>query len=278
MTTTPVISEYAAAGLVVRLRIEDEQLPSWQGAASRSGTLGVRVLETFKGAVAANGVVQLPVVEHGGGGLVFDSYGIWAQVPTVPGTELVAFCDGTDPDLASQVSDEHCSYLVPAEVVLADLRLLQRLRPLTADQWLVEADRVRADAGALFARCVWVQVREAVVTDADRFNLLMRIAENGETATEAQDAYLLAAYEDATVTGDLPTPSRARLVRAMFRAAFDPGSSALHERLVETFIPNLLQAPAPIGVPEVFADQRELAERIRSEQLPGVLRDWIGGA
>ncbi|WP_328331070.1 hypothetical protein OHA70_10440 [Kribbella sp. NBC_00382] len=278
MTTTPVISEYAAAGLVVHLRIEDEQLPAWQGAVSRTGTLGVRVLETFKGAVAASGVVELPIVEHGGGGLVFDSYGIWAPVPTAPGTELVAFCDGMSPDLASQVSDEHCSSLVVAEVVLADLRLVAGRRPMTADQWLAEADRVRSEAGALFARFVWVQVRDAVVASADRFNLLMRIAEDGRSRTEAQDAYLLAAYEDATVTGELPTPSRARLVRAMFRAAFDPGSSALRERLLETFVPNLLQAPTRIGVPEVFADQAELELRVRDEQLPGVLRDWIGGA
>lgn len=276
--TTPVISEYAAAGLVVRLRIEDERLPAWQGAVSRTGTLGVRVLETFKGAVTASGVIEVPVVEHGGGGFVLDSYGIWAQVPTAPGTELVAFCDGTSPDLAAQVSDEHCSYLVVADVVLADLRLVARSRPLTVDQWLTEADRVRPDAGALFARFVWVQVRDAVVPSADRFNLLMRIAEDGRTRTEAQDAYLLAAYEDATVTGELPAPSRARLVRAMFRAAFDPGSSALRERLLETFVPNLLRAPSPIGVAEVFADQTELASRVRAEELPGVLRDWIGGA
>jgi hypothetical protein len=157
---------------------------------------------------------------------VLDSYGIWAHVPTAPGTELVALCDGTGTDLGEQLTDEHCEQLVEAATVLEDLHLALGLdvRGSTADQLIEEADRLRARGGALFARYIWVNVRDAVVESPDRFDALMRIAENPQTTTAAQETYLMAAYEDATFTESWSAELRARLARAMFRAALDPGN------------------------------------------------------
>ena len=288
MTTTPVASEVLEAGLIVHVRVTAENLSSWQpgdgGHQQRSGTLTVQVVEILKGRldVQPGASVELQVTERGsGGGLVLDFYGIWAHVTTTPGTELVGFCDGTGTDLAGQLTDEHCNELLTAATVLADLHLALGLdvRRLTADQLIAEAGRLRSVGGALFARYVWVNVRNAVVASADRFAALMRIAEDPTTTTAAQEAYLMAGYEDATVTGSWSAESRARLARAMFRAALDPATPELRDPVLGTFAPNLIGAAAPesLSASEVFGDRADLEERVRSAPETAHLRDWLRG-
>ena len=288
MTTAPVVSEVLQAGLIVHIRVTAENLSGWQpedgGRQRRSGTLAVQVTEILKGRldVGPGAGVEVPITEHrSGGGLVLDYYGIWAHVSTTPGTELVGFCDGASGDLAEQLTDEHCSQLVEAAAVLDDLHLALGLDVgrLTADQLIAEAGRLRSRGGALFARYVWVNIRNAVVTSADRFAALMRIAEDPTTTTAAQEAYLVAAYEDATVTGSWPAELRARLARAMFRAALDPATADLRDPMLGTFIPNLIAGGGsePLAAPEVFGDRAELAERVRSAPEAARLRDWLEG-
>jgi len=148
MTETPVVSEILQAGLIVHVRIAAEDLSSWEaedvGYQRRGGTLTVQVVDVLKGRldVASGATVDLEINERGSAsGLVFDFYGIWAHVPTVPGTELVAFCDGTGTDLAEQLTDEHCEQLVEAATVLEDLHLALGLdtQRLTADQLIEES-------------------------------------------------------------------------------------------------------------------------------------------
>jgi len=287
MTTTPVVSEVLQAGLIVHVRVDAEQLSGWQpedgGHRRRSGTLTVHVLEILKGRLDVDpGVrVELTITEHSSAsGLLLDFYGIWAHVSTAPGAELVGFCDGTSTDLSEQLTDEHCLQLAEATTVLDDLHLALRLdaRRLTAGQLLEEAGQLHARGDALFARYVWVMVRNAVVASPDRFDALMRIAEDPTTTTAAQEAYLVAAYEDATVSGTWPAELRARLARAMFRAALDPATAELRDPILGTLIPNLIAAPAPeaLSLQEVFGDRADLVERVRSA-APASLREWLGG-
>jgi len=276
MTETPVISEILDAGLIVHIRVVSEELGPWEpeegGMQQRSGRLAVEVVEILKGrlSVVAGDLVALNVVERGSaGGRIADYYGIWAHVSTTPGSELVAFCDSASDDLRVALTDEHCDELVPAELVLPDLRLAMTLdaENLTPDALLAEAARHRTEGGALFARYIWAKTRNAVVGSMDRFNALMQIAEDPRTRTEAQEAYLLAAYEDATFTEELAKAQRARLARSMFRTALEDDSAELREQLLDTFIPNLVEAEAPerLSASEVFTDETDLGERVRAD-------------
>jgi hypothetical protein len=288
MTETPVVSEVLQAGLIVHIRVVAEDLSSWEaedvGYQRRDGTLTVQVMDVLKGRldVASGATVDLPISERGSAsGPVLDFYGIWAHVPTALGTELVAFCDGTGTDLGEQLTDEHCEQLVEAATVLEDLHLALGLdvRGSTADQLIEEADRLRARGGALFARYIWVNVRDAVVESADRFDALMRIAENPQTTTAAQETYLMAAYEDATFTESWSAELRARLARAMFRAALDPATPELRDPVLGTLVPNLIEAAVPetLSAQEVFGGQAGLAEQVRSAPEATHLHMWLGG-
>jgi hypothetical protein len=276
MSETPVISEVLDAGLIVDIRVRSEELGPWQpedgGMVRRSGRLAVEVVEILKGplSVAPGDTVELDIVERGSAsGRVTDYYGIWADVSTAPGTELVAFCDGASDDLRVALTEEHCDELVPAETVLPDLHLALSLEAegLTPDALLAEAARHQTEGGPLFARYIWARTRDAVVGSADRFNALMQIAEDPRTRTEARETYLLSAYEDATFTEELPIAQRARLARSMFRTALDPDAGDLREELKDTFIPNLIEAeaPEPLSTSDVFGDQADLAERVLAD-------------
>lgn len=276
MTETPVISEVLAAGLIVHIRVMSEQLAPWEpedgGMVRRSGRLAVQVVEILKGrpSASAGDSVELDIVERGSAsGRVSDYYGIWAHVSTTPGTELVAFCDGASDDLREALTDEHCDELVPAASVLPDLHLALGLEAegRTPDALLAAAARHQTEGGAMFARYIWARTRNAVVGSADRFNALMQIAEDPRTRAEARETYLLSAYEDATFTDELPMAQRARLARSMFRTVLDPDAGDLREELVDTFIPNLVEAeaPEPLSTSDVFGDQADLAERVLAD-------------
>ena len=287
MTATPVISEVVAAALIIHLQVEEEHFGPWQpdpdsGLLRRHGTLRIRVVEVLKGRldVAAGESRELQVVERGtGSARVQDYYGLWAEVSTAPASELVGFCDGATTDLAGQLTEEHCDQLVPAATVLDDLHLALGLqaRHLTTAALLAEAGRLRAEGGPLFARWIWVTLRDALVASPERFGELMRIAEDPATRTDAQDAYLRAAYEDATVTMEHSREQRARLARAMLRAALDPANEPLRDPLVGTFIPNLVGAevPEPLAAAEVFGDRAELERQVRTAELGGELAAWL---
>jgi hypothetical protein len=273
MSSVAVISEVLQSPLIVHIEVVSEDLGEWHwvdgGWPERDDAIGVRLLQVLRGSLdtAEGDVVALEVIKRGTyDGLVLDYYGIWTHVSTTPGTELVAFCDGASRDLRVALTDEHCDKLVPAETMLAELRLALSLeaKGLTPDALLLEAARNQTDVGELFARYIWARTRDAVVGSADRFKALMQIAEDPRTHTEARETYLLAAYEDATFTEELPSVQRARLARSMFRTALDPGSGALRQRLLDTFIPNLVEAeaPEPLSTSDVFGNQPDLAERV----------------
>lgn len=275
MTETPVTSEILRSGLIVHVAIDDAELGEWQpepgtGLRSRTGLLRLRVVEVLKGRLTAGPgeVVELTIEQRGTGtGRVTDYYGLWSHVDTTPGTELLAFCDNQE-DLTAALTEEHCEQLVDPAGVLADVRLALGVeaRQLPADGLLAEAARLQAEGGALFARYIWARVRNAVVGSAARFDALMRIAEDPLTRTAAQEAYLQAAYEDATFNESLTADQRARLARAMFRTALDPAQGELRDHLLTTYLPNLVQAPTPLSSAEVFDQQTELAERVRADE------------
>jgi hypothetical protein len=74
-----------------------------------------------------------------------------------------------------------------------------------------------------------------------------------------------------------PRAQRARLVRAMFRTALDPGGSTLYDQLMGTYIPNLVgtEVPDRLSPAEVFGDQGELEEQVRSAGLGGDVGQWL---
>lgn len=276
MTDWTVTSELLDAGLVVAVEVVDVRLGDTEDDGSRvvrRGTVTVRVVEVVKGRsltpVGETADVDIEVRTSSGTRVPGGWFGIWSAVPLEPGVVLVAFCDAGSADLAVALTDEHCTQLVPDGPRLDDVRLAQAVqrRSPTVDRLLDEAWRRRGEAGPVFARYVWIAVREAVVADAARFGRLMDVATDGGTRADAQEQYLVCAYEDATFSSAFPAERRAALARGMAAAALDPRLGELREHLLSTYLPNLVGAPAPepLTPAAVFADDEHLRDVLAAE-------------
>lgn len=280
MSATPVVSELRSTPVIVVVDVVGVDLTRERvvGPEQRSGTVEVEVVEVVRGAGATAGDrLHVPVVAG--------APGLWSEPLLRPGTRLVAFCDAAATG-AQLLAPEHCTRLTTAEAVLADVRLVDRLqrRHLTADQLLASAEQHRAAAGALFADHVWVATRAALRTSLDRFDRLMSVAEHPGTRVEAQEAYLLAAHEDITFTGEFSAAHRARLVRAMLRAALDPRLGDRRRTLLATYLPGLVAVPEPLTAADVLAADPELRDAVVAElddprdptTTSPALRAWLG--
>ena len=313
MTTYAVTSEVFTAATIVQVVVDDAALGDWvaepepvpvpvpvpgtgtgsrTGAEIRTGTVTVRLADVLKGRIAdpvgASVTVDV-VLRRTGGARLGDVVGLWSHVPTDPGARLVAYCDAGTRSLAVALTDAHCVRLTESGPVLADLRTavaLQRRSP-TADRLLTVAAEQRATGGAVLAQYVWVATREAVRASLDRFDRLMQVAEDPSTRVEAQEAYLVSAYEDVTFTDAYPPEHRSRLVRAMLRCALDPRLGALRAQLLGTYVPNLLASAAagPVTADDVFGGADTLRDQVRAElddpRAPAttspVLSAWLDG-
>ncbi|GAA1733614.1 hypothetical protein GCM10009809_31240 [Isoptericola hypogeus] len=288
---SPVTSVVLTAPVILVVDVAEVRVGSpapdpADGRPVRTGAVRVEVVEVLKGAVAAEpgARVDVPVVLRSAA----DPWGTAAA-----GERLVAFCDGVSRDPAELLAAEHCLALVPdaPAAVADDVRLALSLvaRHLLSDELLAEAGRVRADAGRDAAQVVYVLVREAVRTDPDRFDRLLAVAADPGTRVEAQEAYLVAAYEDATFTGAFSTRQRAALVRAMLSSALDPRLGDLRERLLGVYVPNLVRAPqpAPPAPGDVFGPEHaglraavaaELADPRDPATTSPELAAWLAGS
>jgi hypothetical protein len=247
LTPTPVPCEVLRAAVVVALDVVTVTLgepvqDQGVGPGLRSGSIELTVVEVVKGRVSASAGDHVTVAVA-----VRSNADLWGMARA--GDRYVAYCDGGSTDLAVLLTPDHCSELADDRdgSVLDDVRLVRALqrRHLTADRLLGEAELRRATAGPSFARYVWVAAREALRTRERTFERLMAVAEDPDTRVDAQEAYLLAAYEDLTFTGAFAVSARVRLVRAMVRSALDPRLGDLRSRLLGVYVPNLVRAPLP---------------------------------
>lgn len=283
MSTSPVVSEIFTTAVVVLVEVVSSDLaPATRrvGPAERSGTVQVEVVEVVIGTPGTEAGQRLRVPVTVGG-----VAGLWSAHWLTAGTRLVAFCDaGTTSETV--LAAEHCARLRPAGEVLDDVRLVARLRRRhpTADQLLAAAEQHRGDAGDVFARYVWVAAREALRTGGERFDRLMRVAEDPDTRAEAQEAYLVCAYEDITFTETFPAEHRARLARAMLRSSLDERLGARRHDLLAVYLPNLLSVPEPLTADAVLDPDPALRDRVRAEladprdpmTTSPALRAWLG--
>ncbi len=288
--SSPVVSEMLAAPVVAVIEVRSADLAAptrdGDGYLVQDGTLEIEVVEVVKGRLAARptDVLSLRVV--------VGAARFWTEADLRAGSRWVVFCDASTLDARALLTPGHCLRKAPAALVLDDVHLvreIQRRHP-TADRLLGAAERHRGVAGEVFARYVWVAVREAVRGSAERFDRLMAVAEDPGTLLAAQRAYLVSAYEDVTFTGEFPDAQRARLARAMAAGALDPRLGELRSAVLGTYLPNLVRSAAPraLSADEVFGagDAGPLRDALLAElddpRDPAtdspVLRAWLTAA
>jgi len=277
VSVSPVASEVLGAAVVVAFDVRAVE------ASGAGRAIDLEVLEVLKGRVASTPGDRVVVEVE-----VHSNADLWGTVTV--GDRYVAYCDASSTDLRVLLQPAHCAQLAidRAAGVLEDVRLVRSVqnRHLVADQLLGTAEARRATAGPVFARYLWVAAREALRTSSERFARLMAVAQDAATRVDAQEAYLVSAYEDLTFSEAFPEQDRVLLVRTMLASALDPRLGALRERLLGTYVPNLvrLPLPRPLTPGEVFSAEDDLRDALRAELADDrdpattspALADWLG--
>lgn len=270
---------------ILWVHIETAQPGAWEkaptGGVRRENQLTVRLQETLKGSTTEHpgDTVRTKILQYGTGTTrIAGVPGVWSNLSLDPGTEWVVFCHSQKTNLAELLSEPDCIRVLPKADALTDVRIA-----LSA-----EADKKKlTDVLALahpsakslrfvFAEYLWTRYSTtALASDAD-YERLITFLEDPNLSYITRSSLLN--YVDAgTSDGEIVSEARVgRLAIGMFRIMGLPGSTEMHDELIETSLPNLLGllgGGKKITAHTVFQGHEE--ERRKAEQ---VLQKYTGEA
>jgi hypothetical protein len=188
--------------------------------------------------------VQISITQSGYAGelMMQPLPGAWAGIEPQAGTALVVFANSDDLRAERILTEPACTRVVPAEPVLAGLRIAAKAEagdlPLDRALALAVPDIARLDP--TFADFLWGKYGEGAVASQSDFDLLADFAERKGFEVRTRQALLMGGYNLVKLYGDA-TPGRAqRLALAMCRVVLMPDAADLRENLIGTYLPNLL--------------------------------------
>lgn len=275
---------------IVSVRVEAVQSSPWTprddgGGEERTLSLTLRLEHVFKGQVdqRAGDVVRIDTRQRRLGFNWRPMPGVWSNVTPQPGTQLVGFSIALSHDARLLLTDPAAVELLPAESALADVALIARGAPQSLADTLAAARREAPLLGNLFADYLWATHREAAMQDFAVFDAILRAIEWPELNTVARLTLLMSIPD--TVLGAEPPATRHidRLAASMVRILQLPEAQALHDNILGTFLPNLVDASEPASrppasvlarYPDEFAALRRLAAAHAQDEPAAALVAW----
>lgn len=232
--------------------------PRAAGGEERTPTALVRLDEFIKGSFdqAPGQTVRVQARQVRLGEAWGPMPGIWSNVRLQRGTRLVAFSIAGSRDAAALLSDPAGVALLPAEAALPDVHLVARASQSGLTGLLAEARKEAGTLGNLFADYLWASYQAESLADFKRFAAILTAMEWPDLNTVARST-LLMAIPDAILSVEPPaTRYIDRLAVSMVRVLSIPAAQALHDNIVGTFLPNLVDAGNPRARPpaSVFVD------------------------
>jgi len=194
--------------------------------------------------------------------------GVWSGVPLEVGARLVAFSTLSSDDAAAALNDPACKSLYPAERALADVHVAaeSEANHLDLAGILARARPVSGQLGGLFADYLWARYEPVAMARIDQFELIAAFLEDPALNRLARDTLVMTL--STAVDGPEPPAVKhiSRLAIAMFHLLAMPEAKDLHDNLVGTHLPNLLDITNKDARPasQVFEDHP--GERARAFQ------------
>lgn len=240
---------------ILVLQVVEVDDPPWTpraaGGEQRAATIQVRLDEVIKGRIdqPPGDVVRVQARQVRLGEAWGPMPGVWSNVRLDRGARLVAFSVSGSRDAATLLSDPAAVALLPTEAALPDVHLVARASPLGLAGLLAEAQKVAPTLGHLFADDLWARYQAEALADFKSFAAVVAAMEWPDLHTVARST-LLMAIPDA-VLGVEPPVTRYidRLAVCMVRLLSMPAAKALHDNIVATFLPNLVDAGNPRSRP-----------------------------
>jgi hypothetical protein len=241
--------------------------PRPAGGEQRELVLKLRLEEIVKGRVAqiANSTVRLQVQQIKRGEGWTPMPGVWSNVAVDVGLRFVGFSVSGSRDAAVVLNDPAVVASLPAESALPEVHLAARNAQAHAAAFLADS-RPRAGAlGNLWADYLWARYGTEALDDVSIFTVIADALEWPELATVARSTLLMTIPDSVLAQEPPATKSIDRLAAAMVHILSLPSASALHENIVGTFLPNLVDAenPQSRSPASVFAHHPQELARLR---------------
>ena len=247
---------------ILVLQVVDVDDPPWTpraaGGEQRAPTVLVRLDEVIKGRIdqTPGQSVRVQARQVRLGEAWGPMPGVWSNVRLERGARLVGFSITGSRDAAAILSDPAAVALLPTEAALPDVHLAARASQMSLPGLLAAARKDAHAMGYLFADYLWAKYQAQSLADFSSFSVILAAMEWPELNTVARST-LLMAVPDAVLGVDPPvTRYIDRLAVCMVRVLSLPTAQALHDNIVGTFLPNLVDAGNPKSRPpaSVFVD------------------------
>ncbi len=225
--------------------------PRAEGGEERRLGLSLRLERVFKGQVDQHpgDVVRVEAMQRRLGFAWGRMPGVWSNVKVETGGRLVAFAVANSHDAAVLLSDPAALELLPADATLADLNLAARTAPQSLADALTAAHGQAPMLGHLFADYLWASHRAGAMKDFATFEAILTAMEWPELSTVARSTLLMSIPDDLLAVEPQATRHIDRLAASMVRILLLPQAKPLHDNILGTFLPNLVDAQEPTSRP-----------------------------
>lgn len=259
--------------------------PRTQGGEERLVNLIIRIREIVKGNVdqKVDESVKFTVSQVRLGMAWGRMPGAWSNIRLEPGLGLVAFSSSNQANAAQLLTPPAVITLESTDSALADARLAARSPEMNLEEWLAQAKLQASALGNLFADFLWEAYKDEAMADFAIFSLIAAVMEWPDLGNTARSTLLMSIPD--TVQGAEPPSTQCidRLTAAMIRILALPKAEALHENLVGTFLPNLVDADNPrsrspavvlADYPQELALARRFAQQYGQQEDASVFTAW----
>ena len=282
---------------ILLIQIVSSQASAWMtdqaASPKRTVRLTVRLEEILKGAVQQppGSEMSIQVDQIGRPGKRYYAVpGVWSDEPIDPGTRLVAFSSSPSDQAGVLLVEPSCIKVLLADKYLLDVKLAMQAETdkLTLPGLLKLAQPSAGSLDYVFAEYVVAKFDDSLLQDIDAFRLLMKFIENPTLSTVARSTLLTSVYHKLIAFDPAPMPYVQALTVTMFHLVALPQASALHDNILQVYLPNLLGlsggGPPRKKAGDVFRgipEERQKAERAlqayRGKVPADALMRWLRG-
>jgi hypothetical protein len=182
--------------------------------------------------------------------------GVWSPFPVTPGTPALAFGRTSSEDAAVVFNDAGCAQLTTPAAALIDVHLAVQIDAAGLDPAgaVALATPQEASVQNLFADYLWARCEASAMADIARFEPIARFLEDPALNRVARTTLVMALPTSVLAGPSLPHVSR--LAVTFFHLLGAPYAADLHDNLVGTYLPNLLDVANKDArtADQVFAD------------------------
>lgn len=247
-------SDLLRATHVLVVRVESAQAAPWApepaGGVSRTIEVGFVLEEVVKGGPVAAGRARFNATlrQFGtGSSRQAGVAGVWSRQSIEPGARFVVLAASSLNDPARLVEEPACRRALVVAQALTDVHLAAAAEagPIDLAQAVALARPAAPALGFLYTDYLWARFHQAALFAPAQFDALASLLEEPQLSYEARASMLARLTVGLTTPDRPPEPQISRYVIALFRVLALQQAAPLHDRIVDTDLPTVLEFEQP---------------------------------